>query len=219
MALTGSEPFVPNCGAQVKASQMAQCDAEDVKCRDCAAAHPCEECMYWPIYPCYSPVRPLVHCIAEYTNDPIAVGQDDPDNYSTGKFMYERSLAEGHDARIFRFTPTDDTVPGSHKDPKNLEYWRVGCLGLTEPCSETCEASFADCVAGENAATYLEKTEAFATCIDATKFAALDGCTETCAPTYNMLASSEEPVEVEFERFGAGTDEAGPQPEDSICTQ
>merc|ERR1712165_680267 len=52
---------------------------------------------------------------------------------------YERSVQEGHDARLFRFTPTDDTVSGSHQDPKNLEYWKVGCLGLTEPCTATWE--------------------------------------------------------------------------------
>ena len=98
MALTGEEPFVPNCGAQVTASDMAQCDADGIKCRDCYEIKPCTDCQYWPLYPCYSPVRPMAHCIAEYTNDPIAVGQADPINYSTGLYMYERSVQEGHDA-------------------------------------------------------------------------------------------------------------------------
>merc|ERR1712026_614589 len=115
-----------------------------------AEIKPCTDCQYWPLYPCYSPVRPMAHCIAEYTNDPIAVGQADPINYSTGLYMYERSVQEGHDARLFRFTPTDDTVSGSHQDLKNL-----------------------------------------------------DGCTDTCAPTYGMLESSEKPEIVAFDNFGA----------------
>merc|ERR1712002_236555 len=41
MALTGEEPFVPNCGAQVAASDMAQCDADGIKCRDCYEIKPC----------------------------------------------------------------------------------------------------------------------------------------------------------------------------------
>ena len=219
MALTGEEPFVPNCGAQVAASDMAQCDADGIKCRDCAEIKPCTDCQYWPLYPCYSPVRPMAHCIAEYTNDPIAVGQADPINYSTGLYMYERSVQEGHDARLFRFTPTDDTVSGSHQDPKNLEYWKVGCLGLTEPCTATCEASFLDCVASQGATTYLGNTEAFETCIDSSKFKNLDGCTDTCAPTYGMLESSEKPEIVAFDNFGAGPEEAADQPTGSMCSQ
>merc|ERR1711997_598915 len=54
------------------------------------------------------------------------------------------------------------------------EYWKVGCLGLTEPCTATCEASFLDCVASQGATTYLENTEAFETCIDSSKFKNLD---------------------------------------------
>ena len=219
MALTNEEPFVPNCGAQVKASQMAQCDADGDTCRSCYEKYPCTECMYWPIYPCYSPVRPMVHCIAEYTNDPIAVGQADPDNYSSGKYMYERSEREGHDARLFRFTPTDDTVPGSHKDQQNLEYWRMGCLGLNEPCSDVCEASFLDCVKGENPSSYKDWADAFATCIDAGKIESLDGCTSTCAPTLKMLEASETPTEALYNNFGAGVDSAGARPAASKCSQ
>ena len=81
MALTNEEPFVPNCGAQVKASVMAQCDADGDTCRSCYEKHPCTECMYWPIYPCYSSKRPMVACIHEYTNDPISTFREDPDKY------------------------------------------------------------------------------------------------------------------------------------------
>ena len=46
--------------------------------------------------------------------------------------MYDRLVQEGHDARLLRFSSSDDgTVPGSHQNPKNAEYWKVGCLGIT----------------------------------------------------------------------------------------
>ena len=31
---------------------------------------------YWPIYPCYSPAKPMVVCLHEYTNDGISVDQE-----------------------------------------------------------------------------------------------------------------------------------------------
>ena len=41
-------------------------------------------------------------------------------------------MAEGHDARLFRFSkPADETINGGHSDPKNKEYWQVGCMGIT----------------------------------------------------------------------------------------
>ena len=51
--------------------------------------------------------------------------------------MYETLLSEGHDARLLRFSPSDDeTIPGGHTDPKNNAFWHVGCLGITAQCSE-----------------------------------------------------------------------------------
>ena len=45
--------------------------------------------------------------------------------------MYDRLVQEGHDARLLRFSPNGD-IPGSHQDPKNSQYWKIGCLGITE---------------------------------------------------------------------------------------
>ena len=57
--------------------------------------------------------------------------------------MYETLLSEGHDARLFRFSPSDDeTISGGHLDPKNKEFWQVGCLGITAPCSEVINHDF-----------------------------------------------------------------------------
>ena len=47
----------------------------------CLEEHPCKDCQYWPIYPCYSSKRPMVACIHEYTNDPISTFREDPDKY------------------------------------------------------------------------------------------------------------------------------------------
>ena len=62
-----------------------------------------------------------------------------------------------------------------------------------------------------------DRVEAFQTCIDEAKFTGL-GCTSNCAPTYNMLAQSEEPTTVMFDNFGAGAEVAGAQPSTSKCT-
>ena len=76
-----------------------------------------------------------IDCLAVYDNDNIAV--DDPDETNTAINMYETLLSEGHDARLLRFSPSDDeTIPGGHTDPKNNAFWHVGCLGITAQCSE-----------------------------------------------------------------------------------
>ena len=47
----------------------------------------------------------------------------------------------------FRFSPSaDGSIKGGHTDPKNSEFWQVGCLGITEPCSQQCETAFLDCM-------------------------------------------------------------------------
>ena len=48
---------------------------------------PCEECQYWPIYPCYSNTKPMVDCLAVYDNDAIAVEPEDPDTYNSATYM------------------------------------------------------------------------------------------------------------------------------------
>ena len=51
MAITGEPPNLPGCQGQVTASDFADnCQ----NCNACIASHPCTECQYWPIYPCYS---------------------------------------------------------------------------------------------------------------------------------------------------------------------
>ena len=77
MALTGLEPNLPGCQGQVTASQFAQCKDNNVQCQQCAAQSPCEDCQYWPIYPCFNSARPMVDCLVEYDNDGISVGKVD----------------------------------------------------------------------------------------------------------------------------------------------
>ena len=74
-----------------------------------------------------------MNCVSEYTNDYMII----TGTYSTATNMYEKMLDEGHDARLLRFSPSEDgTIAGSHKSPKNVNYWQVGCLGITESCTE-----------------------------------------------------------------------------------
>jgi len=212
LAYTGEKPYLPGCQAQVTASDFAECNG----CNQCVSTNFCTSCQYWPIYPCYSEKRPMVDCVAVYDNDKIAVS--DPDTLNTAINMYETLMNEGHDARLLRFSPSDDgTINGGHLDPKNKEFWQVGCLGITDPCSEACETAFVDCVNSQAINSASDRVEAFQTCIDEAKFTGL-GCTSNCAPTYNMLAQSEEPTTVMFDNFGAGAEVAGAQPSTSKCT-
>ena len=52
MAITGDPINLPGCQGQVTASDFAN---ECSNCNACIQSHPCTECQYWPIYPCYSP--------------------------------------------------------------------------------------------------------------------------------------------------------------------
>merc|ERR1712038_118684 len=221
MTLKGKSPYVPNCGGQLAASTFAQCGGP---CRQCIQQYTCEDCQYWPIYPCYSPKHPIAHCIAEYTNDPISVGQEDTEAFSTSRNMYERSRNEGHEARLLRFDKsTDGTIAGTHKNVQNLEYWVAGCLGITQPCSTQCENAFMACVDSENASSAMDKANAFGTCIASSKFAALNGCSTECAPTYKMLVKSEEPSTAEGlgnnDTFTPASGQASSRPGDSRCSQ
>ena len=53
--------------------------------------------------------------------------------------------------------------------------------------------------------------------MDVPVFSGLDGCTETCAPTFGMLASSETPITEEPTNFGAGANSNDAAPNTSRC--
>ena len=218
LALTGEPPNLPGCQGQVTASDFATCQANGQNCNACKETNFCDECQYWPIYPCYSPKRQMVNCIMEYTNDGISVQQTDPDKYSTATNMWEAMTAEGHDARLLRFSPSDDgTVKGGHTDPKNPNYWYVGCLGITAPCSSKCEISFLACVESQDVSTAQNRAHAFDHCMRSNTFTGM-GCVDDCAPTYNMLIASEVPTTAVFDTFGAGSGSSVPKPSTSHCS-
>jgi hypothetical protein len=58
--------------------------------------------------------------------------------------MFNAMVAEGHDARMLSFTPTNGL--GGHRNPANEFAWIVGCLGIVESCSSQCETSFLGCI-------------------------------------------------------------------------
>ena len=113
------------CGGYVTNSAARACKKnstiKDPKCENCAIENPCPDCQYYPIYPCYTPKKPMIACLVDYKNDWSTNSRDDPDNLSSIKNMYEKMLDEGHDARLFRFSPStvydenDDSIKGSHK--------------------------------------------------------------------------------------------------------
>jgi len=129
-----------------------------------------------------------------YTNDAIACG--------SGVAMYDAMDREGHDARYLSFAPATG-ANGGHRDPENAWAWVVGCLGVTSACSSACAASFAACVDADGGADGPAK---FASCETQLKAGSLGGCVVGCAPTLEMLRTSEQPVvSLSAGKFGTST--------------
>ena len=107
---------------------------------------------------------------------------------------------------------------GGHTSPVNSQYWRVGCLGITETCTAQCEESFLQCIAEKEAPVYAQDVlENFEDCIDEDTFKSLEGCTLDCAPTFNMMTQSEMPTDFKFETFGPNPNLSRDQPSESQC--
>ena len=106
---------------------------------------------------------------------------------------------------------------GGHSFPQNKEYWKVGCLGVTAPCSQECEDNFVACVEVSDISTAQDQARAFQKCMQTNIFNGLTGCTENCAPTFGMLTTSEMPSYFAFENFGAGPENSAPAPPTSLC--
>ena len=182
--------------------------------RNCSQIQPCTDCKYWPIYPCFHSQKPMIVCVSDYNNDYIASARSDPETQSTTLNMYNTAKAEGHDARMMRFKPSNDgSIPGTHTVLKNEPYWQSGCLGITPACTKECETSFTKCVKNLNPSSALKRTQSFTDCIKKDTFENLTGCDLSCSPTFDMLTQSEEPYKKEF-AFGVfGENDKGPQPQ------
>merc|ERR1711860_131578 len=79
MSLNGMKPYLPGCEGQVLHSDWTQCQAQHLNCQRCSDEYSCPECQYFPIYPCYTPEKPMVECISEYTNDGVTTNLQNPD--------------------------------------------------------------------------------------------------------------------------------------------
>ena len=66
-------------------------------------------------------------------------------------------------------------------------------------------------------AEFEEGAIAFRKCIADFRFPNLAGCTLDCAPTFDMLKTSEEPAEARFDNFGPGLGTPSPRPDSSLC--
>jgi len=171
LAKTFHQPITPGWQGQCSASDF------DTYGNDCCTDHFCTDCTWWPIYP-RTCENKLIDCIATYTNDNIACGTD--------FYAYEAMVAEGNDARMLSFSPSSDG-PGGHRNPENKFSWMVGCLGIVDSCSDQCEASFLECIETNS-------VDEFARCEVELGNGNLSQCTPGCAPTLEMLKTSESPV-------------------------
>ena len=64
---------------------------------------------------------------------------------------------------------------------------------MTSPFQE-CETSFLTCANDEKSMNDARNLQAFRHCIKPNLFPNLSGCTLDCAPTFNMMKVSEEPI-------------------------
>ena len=175
--------------------------------RSCSLqTNPCSKCKYWPIYPCYQSKKPMVECLVDYLDDPIASSRNNPETISTTLNMYSALVNEGHDVRMMRFKASG-SQRGGHKNPQNYEYWQVACFGITASCSSKCENSFVNCA----------KQNGFKSCISENNN--LKGCQKDCSPTFKMMSQSETPDVSKFSKgiFGANTQKNLAKPKTSIC--
>ncbi len=152
--------------------------------------HFCDECTWWPLYP-KTCENKLVDCISTYTNDNIACGSD--------LYAYEAMVEEGNDARMLSFAHTDSL--GGHRNPANQYSWIAGCLGIVDSCSDECESSFLTCMGG------VTGVNEFAACETQLKNGNLANCDVGCAPTLEMLKTSETPSVINLSdgKFGTQT--------------
>jgi hypothetical protein len=136
---------------------------------DCVDIAPGEECQYFRAYP-VATTPPLKACICAYADDFL---------FETAEPMYEAMTAEGHDATLVQFSE----VGRGHSDPLNAWAWKVGCLGLTDACTQECYTSFAACFVDRNPREPMQNAQAYAQCFDRGRHTGLDGCVAQCAPT------------------------------------
>ena len=210
MGLTGLPPTLPGAQAQCTASAFKQYGM------DCMTKDPCTDCQYWPIYPCYQSQGPMIDCVVEYSNDPVSTSTD-PDQ-TTGKYMYNALVDEGHAVRYMQFSPSaDGTIQGGHANPQNTAHWQAGCWGITAQCSNECETEFITCVNSLDVSTASARILSFQRCIEEHAFSGLKGCISSCSPTLEMMKASEEPTTIwNGQDFGL-TLEKDPQPDSSKC--
>ncbi len=108
--------------------------------------------------------------------------------------MYEAMSAEGNDARMLSFPARSGNA---HRDPENAYAWKVGCLGIVNSCSQTCEDSFLQCT--NSGVSEFERCETLL------KEGYIPECEVGCAPTLGMLKTSETPTVINLThgKFGS----------------
>lgn len=198
LAITGQRPFTPRMEAQCSSSSFEQYE------HNCLLQEPCTTCDFWPIFPCYQTTSPMVECLSSYDDDGIIHDLGPLSSNSTSMYMYTALVAEGHDARLFTFTPDPaNGIKGGHSDAKNTYAWVNGCLGITPSCSSECEYSFASCVQSKTISGVTKAWMVFRDCEETIE--SLSGCAAGCAPTLEMLKLSEVPstILLSHGKFGA----------------
>ena len=145
---------------------------------------------------CFSEEKPMVRCTMVYKGDYMLKKTGG----TKGRVAsWNKMLIEGNDPRLFIFPG------GNHDWVKNRWDWAVGCFGINPPCSASCEQSLFNCMDSSTATIgevsgVKEGVKEFSKCM----FSLEPPCSE-CAPTFEMLKRSEDPIPefTKFNTFGA----------------
>ena len=91
MSFKGQEPFALSCQSNVKPSVYETCKKSKprLRCGTCAEKYPCEECQFYPLWPCYNPERPMIDCSANYNNDARVYSRTDKSDPGKAWTMHE----------------------------------------------------------------------------------------------------------------------------------
>ena len=150
--------------------------------RACEDRTPCDDCQYWPAYPVRQG-RPIRDCLMIYEDDFL---------YPTAEAMYRRLVAEAHQPIYLKFSD----IGRGHSGPFNEWAWQVGCMGVTDTCSQECEASFLNCMDTLGGNTPRERERHYQQCFSWGAYRNLAGCEMGCSATIGMLRVVEEPCVV-----------------------
>ena len=162
----------------------------------CVEVAPCETCKYFPVFPAKTG-QAIRSCIMMY--------EDDSSAHSTAVPGYNLLRAQGHEPQLMIFGADRASEIGGHSAPVNEWAWINSCLGIQDPCSESCSTEVVACMDAfkenfrdpdDNAFSLADRrhrdiaTRHYGRCLEDN----IEQCARGCAATRDMLTVFETPI-------------------------